>query len=82
MRLDSLFLMGALTTMVLTQSTIPNVIITKSTTSMYQLIKDLKFAFVLEAFLSLASGGGAASGEPLPPRVKPSDCESWYNEFN
>lgn len=50
---------------------------------MYQLSKDPEFAFVLETFLSLASGGGVASGELLraASRIKPSDFESWYDEF-
>jgi hypothetical protein len=49
----------------------------------YQLSADSEFAFVLETRLSLASGGGAATGEILraASQIKPGDLESFYKEF-
>jgi hypothetical protein len=62
---------------------IPNVTITNSTTSMYQLSKDTQFASALETFLALANGGGAASGEILraASQITPGSYESWYKEW-
>lgn len=50
---------------------------------MYQLSTDSEFAFVLETFLSLANGGGAATGEVLrsAARIAPGNFESWYKEW-
>lgn len=62
---------------------IPNVTITNSTTSMYQLSKDTEFAFVFETFLALAEGGGAATGEILraASQITPGSYDSWYKEW-
>ena len=62
---------------------IPNVTITNSTTNMYQLSSDPEFAFVLETFLSLSNGGGAATGEILraASQIVPGNYESFYSEF-
>ncbi|THC97434.1 hypothetical protein EYZ11_003083 [Aspergillus tanneri] len=50
---------------------------------MYQLSSDPEFAFVLETFLSLSNGGGAATGEILraASQIRPGDFESFYSEF-
>ncbi|KAH8705977.1 Alpha/Beta hydrolase protein [Talaromyces proteolyticus] len=83
MNLHSFFLISAFSASVFAQGKIPNVTITNSTTSMHQLSSDPEFAFVLETFMSLASGGGVATGEMLraASRIKPGDFESFYSEF-
>jgi len=83
MHLNMSLLLSALLTSVLAQGTIPNVTITNSTTSMYQLSSDTEFAFVLETFLSLANGGGAATGEVLraASQIVPGSFESFYAQF-
>ncbi|KXJ96254.1 Alpha/Beta hydrolase protein [Microdochium bolleyi] len=55
-----------------------------SSSVIYQLSTDGEFAFVLGEYLSLASGGGSATGEVLraASQIVPSDYESWYSEFN
>lgn len=51
---------------------------------MHQLSTDSHFAFVLEEYLALSNGGGAASGEVLriASQIKPGDSESFYTQFN
>ncbi|KAF7621596.1 Alpha/Beta hydrolase protein [Aspergillus flavus] len=83
MRLGFSLSIGALFTLATASRSIPNVTITNSTTSIYQLSSDSEFAFVLETFLSFANGGGAATGEILraASQIKPGDMESFYLEF-
>ncbi|RSL88501.1 hypothetical protein CEP52_015197 [Fusarium oligoseptatum] len=61
----------------------PNVTLSNSTTSMYQLSSDAEFAFILEEYLSLANEEGAATGEILRAAalIEPGNMESWYKEF-
>ncbi|KNG82479.1 hypothetical protein ANOM_009526 [Aspergillus nomiae NRRL 13137] len=74
---------GALFTLVTANGSIPTVTITNSSSSIHQLSSDPEFAFVLETFLSLSNGGGAATGEVLraASQIKPGDMESFYKEF-
>ncbi|KAE8379708.1 Alpha/Beta hydrolase protein [Aspergillus bertholletiae] len=74
---------GALCSLVTANASIPNITITNSTSSIYQLSSDSEFAFVLETFLSMSNGGGAATGEVLraASQIKPGNFESFYREF-
>ncbi|KAK1765390.1 putative dihydropseudooxynicotine hydrolase [Phialemonium atrogriseum] len=51
--------------------------------AMYPLSNDTQFAFILAEKLSLANGGGAATGEILraASQIAPGDFESFYREF-
>ncbi|KAF2096263.1 alpha/beta-hydrolase [Rhizodiscina lignyota] len=62
---------------------VPNVTLTNSTTSMYQVSSDSEFSFILERALAASNGGGAATGEVLraAAEIKAGDFESWYREF-
>ncbi|KAF4945727.1 hypothetical protein FGADI_11730 [Fusarium gaditjirri] len=61
----------------------PNVTISNTTTSMFQLSNDTEFSFILSEYLSLANQGGSATGEVLRAAavIEPSNPESWYREF-
>lgn len=50
---------------------------------MYPLSSDDEFAFILAEVISLASGGGASTGEVLraASQITPGDFESFYSEF-
>ncbi|KAH7030642.1 Alpha/Beta hydrolase protein [Microdochium trichocladiopsis] len=54
-----------------------------SSSIIYQLSTDSEFAFLLEEYLALASGGGSATGEVLraASQIVSGDYESWYSEF-
>ncbi|EGU87340.1 hypothetical protein FOXB_02099 [Fusarium oxysporum f. sp. conglutinans Fo5176] len=61
----------------------PNVTISNTTTSMFQLSNDTEFSFILSEYLSLANEGGSATGEVLRAAavIEPNNPESWYHEF-
>ncbi|PNP73516.1 hypothetical protein FNYG_13110 [Fusarium nygamai] len=63
----------------------PNVTISNTTTSMFQLSNDTEFSFILSEYLSLANEGGSATGEIHFLRaaavIKLNNPESWYHEF-
>ncbi|KAF4340703.1 hydrolase or acyltransferase (alpha beta hydrolase superfamily) [Fusarium beomiforme] len=61
----------------------PNVTISNTITSMFQLSNDTEFSFILSEYLSLANEGGGSTGETIwvTAVIEPNNPESWYKEF-
>ncbi|KAJ9415185.1 Alpha/Beta hydrolase protein [Fusarium oxysporum] len=76
-------LLAAVTNAHKTEAYPPNVTISDTTTSMFQLSNDTEFSFILSEYLSLANEGGSATGEVLRAAavIEPNNPESWYHEF-